>query len=259
MPPSLSPLPLADMPLLRSDVDWARVAYLLARGVPMTKVALDVGCSRWTLWRVLERSNILRRRLDEEQTRYRTEQAQTLKALTERALDIVQRRLAKDDAAMARWTIDRQKLWSLELPTAHLDAAAAAALATAGAADAEHDIAVEWPLEALARTDALACLKRASAQAARLNELVEAIEAAQAVALPAPPAGDPANATCTTKGAFESAPAPDEDDDASFYESDDILEHTSPESARGAGAAAGAPDGAGPRLSGPQPAPEPAA
>jgi hypothetical protein len=80
---------------------------MIAGGAPLRSVAERLGCSRTTLWRVLQRSDRLRTRILEEQRFLAVEAAGRFRGLHAAAVDAIEAAVRRGDLRAAFWVADR--------------------------------------------------------------------------------------------------------------------------------------------------------
>lgn len=86
---------------------WNEAAVMIAGGAPFKAVAERLGCSRTTLWRVLQRSERLRTRILEEQRFLAVEAAARFRGLHAAAVDAIETAVRRGDLRAAFWVADR--------------------------------------------------------------------------------------------------------------------------------------------------------
>ena len=126
--------PTGDGSRVASPDAWNEAAVMIAGGAPLKAVAERLGCSRTTLWRVLQRSERLRTRILEEQRFIAVEAAGRFKGLHAAAVDAIETAVRAGDLRAAFWVADRLGLAKTDV------GAAAAGLAIAE--DAERQAAL---------------------------------------------------------------------------------------------------------------------
>jgi hypothetical protein len=89
------------------QVDWRRVAQLLAEGHSTIHVATVMNCSRQTVWRILRRSQSLRARTSELRRHEMAETGARLFGLREMVVETIHQALLDGDKRTARWLADR--------------------------------------------------------------------------------------------------------------------------------------------------------
>ncbi len=109
---------------------WNEAAVMIAGGAPLKSVAERLGCSRTTLWRVLQRSERLRTRILEEQRFLAVEAAGRFRGLHAAAVDAIETAVRRGDLRAAFWVADRLGLAKTDVG----DAAACLAIAEDAAA-----------------------------------------------------------------------------------------------------------------------------
>lgn len=96
------------------EVTWAKIAFHLAAGVPIIKIAEYYRLSRSTIWRALSQSPNLRRRVAEERAMLRREADSRFVAMREIVVDTLYRAVADGNIRATLWMADRLGL-GLEL------------------------------------------------------------------------------------------------------------------------------------------------
>jgi len=99
--------PTGDGSRVASPDAWNEAAVMIAGGAPLKAVAERLGCSRTTLWRVLQRSERLRTRILEEQRFLAIEAAARFKGLHAAAVDAIETAVGRGDLRAAFWVADR--------------------------------------------------------------------------------------------------------------------------------------------------------
>jgi len=94
---------------------WNRAALMIARGDALKDVAARVGCSRSTLWRVLQRSERLRTRVAEEQRFLAVEAAGRFRGLQGAAVDAIEAAVMRGNLRAAFWVADRLGLARIDI------------------------------------------------------------------------------------------------------------------------------------------------
>jgi len=94
---------------------WNRAALMIARGDALKDVAARVGCSRSTLWRVLQRSERLRTRVAEEQRFLAVEAAGRFRGLQAAAVDAIEAAVRQGNLRAAFWVADRLGLARIDI------------------------------------------------------------------------------------------------------------------------------------------------
>ncbi len=89
------------------QVDWRRVAQLLAEGHSTIQVATMMHCSRQTVWRILRRSQSLRARTSELRRHEMAEAGSRLFGLRQMVVETIHQALIDGDKRTARWLADR--------------------------------------------------------------------------------------------------------------------------------------------------------
>ncbi|MFY8096081.1 MAG: hypothetical protein ACOVN0_21605 [Niveispirillum sp.] len=89
------------------EVTWAKIAFHLAAGVPIIKIAEHYKLSRTTIWRALSQSHNLRRRVAEERALMRREADSRFVALRELVVDTLYRAVADGNMRATLWAADR--------------------------------------------------------------------------------------------------------------------------------------------------------
>jgi hypothetical protein len=88
---------------------------MIARGDALKDVAAQVGCSRSTLWRVLQRSERLRARVAEEQRFLAVEAAGRFRGLQAAAVDAIEAAVRQGNLRAAFWVADRLGLARIDI------------------------------------------------------------------------------------------------------------------------------------------------
>ena len=99
--------PTGDGSRVASPEAWNEAAVMIAGGAPLKSVAEHLGCSRTTLWRVLQRSERLRTRILEEQRFLAVEAAARFRGLHAAAVDAIETAVGRGDLRAAFWVADR--------------------------------------------------------------------------------------------------------------------------------------------------------
>lgn len=94
----------------RTDEQWARVAYFLAAGVTVTEVARHFGLSRSTIWRAMQRSPGLRRRILAERTMLKRETDSRFVAMRHAVVEGLQRAITAGNVRALIWAANRLDL-----------------------------------------------------------------------------------------------------------------------------------------------------
>ncbi|MFV3130991.1 helix-turn-helix domain-containing protein [Niveispirillum sp. KHB5.9] len=89
------------------EATWAKIAFHLAAGVPIIKIAEHYKLSRSTIWRALGRSHNLRRRVAEESALMRREADSRFVAMRELVVDTLYRAVADGNMRATLWAADR--------------------------------------------------------------------------------------------------------------------------------------------------------
>lgn len=89
------------------EVTWAKIAFHLAAGVPIIKIAEHYKLSRTTIWRALSQSYNLRRRVAEERALMRREADSRFVAMRELVVDTLYRAVADGNMRATLWAADR--------------------------------------------------------------------------------------------------------------------------------------------------------
>ncbi|OYQ33708.1 hypothetical protein CHU95_15265 [Niveispirillum lacus] len=89
------------------EVTWAKIAFHLAAGVPIIKIAEHYKLSRTTIWRALSQSHNLRRRVAEERALMRREADSRFVAMRELVVDTLYRAVADGNMRATLWAADR--------------------------------------------------------------------------------------------------------------------------------------------------------
>ena len=98
-----------------SPETWNLAACMIARGDALKDVAARVGCSRSTLWRVLQRSERLRTRIAEEQRFLAVEAAGRFRGLHGAAVDAIEAAVREGNLRAAFWVADRLGLARMDI------------------------------------------------------------------------------------------------------------------------------------------------
>ncbi|MQP67205.1 hypothetical protein GE253_17920 [Niveispirillum sp. SYP-B3756] len=94
----------------RSDEQWARIAYYLASGVTVTEVARHFTLSRSTIWRALQRSPGLRRRIAAEWEMLRRESDSRFVAMRHAVVEGLSRAINAGNIRAILWAAERLEL-----------------------------------------------------------------------------------------------------------------------------------------------------
>lgn len=94
----------------RSDEQWARIAYYLASGVTVTEVARHFSLSRSTIWRALQRSPGLRRRIAAEREMLRRESDSRFVAMRHAVVEGLSRAINAGNIRAILWAAERLEL-----------------------------------------------------------------------------------------------------------------------------------------------------
>lgn len=94
----------------RTDEQWARVAYFLAAGVTVTEVARHFGLSRSTIWRAMQRSPGLRRRILAERNMLKRETDSRFVAMRHAVVEGLQRAITAGNVRALIWAANRLDL-----------------------------------------------------------------------------------------------------------------------------------------------------
>lgn len=94
----------------RSDEQWARIAYYLASGVTVTEVARHFTLSRSTIWRALQRSPGLRRRIAAEREMLRRESDSRFVAMRHAVVEGLSRAINAGNIRAILWAAERLEL-----------------------------------------------------------------------------------------------------------------------------------------------------
>lgn len=100
------------------DEDWARVAYFIAKGVSVTEVAKHFGVSRTTIWRGMQRSSGLRRRILSERRMLQRESDNRFVALREAVVTGLTEAISNGNVRVLLWAAKRLDLGGSLLPAA---------------------------------------------------------------------------------------------------------------------------------------------
>lgn len=92
------------------DEDWARVAYFIAKGVSVTEVAKHFGVSRTTIWRGMQRSSGLRRRILSERRMLQRESDNRFVALREAVVTGLMEAISNGNVRVLLWAAKRLDL-----------------------------------------------------------------------------------------------------------------------------------------------------
>lgn len=87
----------------RSGVNWALVAWYMARGFSMRETAEKVGCSRTSIWRAMKASDRLREQILRERKDFEAESGARLRGLAERAVRTIEAHLNQGNLRAAVW------------------------------------------------------------------------------------------------------------------------------------------------------------
>lgn len=98
------------------DEDWARVAYFIAKGVSVTEVAKHFGVSRTTIWRGMQRSSGLRRRILSERRMLQRESDNRFVALREAVVTGLMEAISNGNVRVLLWAAKRLDLGGSILP-----------------------------------------------------------------------------------------------------------------------------------------------
>ncbi|MGQ3046545.1 MAG: helix-turn-helix domain-containing protein [Niveispirillum sp.] len=105
------------------DEDWARVAYFIAKGVSVTEVAKHFGVSRTTIWRGMQRSSGLRRRILSERRMLQRESDNRFAALRDAVVTGLIEAISAGNVRVLLWAAKRMDLGGSILRAAAGDAA----------------------------------------------------------------------------------------------------------------------------------------
>lgn len=94
----------------RTDEQWARIAYYLASGVTVTEVARHFKLSRSTIWRALQRSPGLRRRIAAEREMLRRESDSRFVAMRHAVVEGLSRAINAGNIRAILWAAERLEL-----------------------------------------------------------------------------------------------------------------------------------------------------
>lgn len=94
----------------RTDEQWARIAYYLAAGVTIAEVARHFRLSRSTIWRALQRSPGLRRRIVAEREMLRRESDSRFVAMRHAVLEGLSRAINAGNIRAILWAAQRLEL-----------------------------------------------------------------------------------------------------------------------------------------------------
>jgi hypothetical protein len=86
---------------------WAKIAFHLAAGVPIIKIAEHYKLSRTTIWRAINGSHNLRRRVAEERALMRREADSRFVAMRELVVDTIYRAVADGNMRATLWAAER--------------------------------------------------------------------------------------------------------------------------------------------------------
>ena len=89
------------------EVTWAKIAFHLAAGVPIIKIAEHYKLSRTTIWRAISQSPNLRRRIAEERALMRREADSRFVAMRELVVDTLYRAVADGNIRATIWAAER--------------------------------------------------------------------------------------------------------------------------------------------------------
>ncbi len=92
------------------DEDWARVAYFIAKGVSVTEVAKHFGVSRTTIWRGMQRSSGLRRRILSERRMLQRESDNRFAALRDAVVTGLIEAISAGNVRVLLWAAKRMDL-----------------------------------------------------------------------------------------------------------------------------------------------------
>lgn len=98
------------------DEDWARVAYFIAKGVSVTEVAKHFGVSRTTIWRGMQRSSGLRRRILSERRMLQRECDSRFVALRDAVVTGLIEAISAGNVRVLLWAAKRLDLGGSILP-----------------------------------------------------------------------------------------------------------------------------------------------
>ncbi|OYQ35552.1 hypothetical protein CHU95_07445 [Niveispirillum lacus] len=98
------------------DEDWARVAYFIAKGVSVTEVARHFGVSRTTIWRGMQRSAGLRRRVLSERRMLQRESDHRFVALRDAVVTGLAEAISAGNVRVLLWAAKRLDLGGSILP-----------------------------------------------------------------------------------------------------------------------------------------------
>lgn len=98
------------------DEDWARVAYFIAKGVSVTEVAKHFGVSRTTIWRGMQRSSGLRRRILSERRMLQRESDNRFVALRDAVVTGLTEAISNGNVRVLLWAAKRLDLGGSILP-----------------------------------------------------------------------------------------------------------------------------------------------
>jgi hypothetical protein len=94
----------------RTDEQWARIAYYLASGVTVAEVARHYGLSRSTIWRAMQRSPGLRRRIAAEREMLRRESDSRFVAMRHAVVEGLSRAINAGNIRAILWAAQRLEL-----------------------------------------------------------------------------------------------------------------------------------------------------
>lgn len=114
-PPSPGERRSGDGSRVASPEAWNEAAVMIAGGAPLKSVAERLGCSRTTLWRVLQRSERLRTRILEERRFLAVEAAARFRGLHKAAVDAIEAAVRRGDLRAAFWVADRLGLAAIDV------------------------------------------------------------------------------------------------------------------------------------------------
>ncbi|WP_133065507.1 hypothetical protein [Niveispirillum lacus] len=89
------------------EITWAKIAFHLAAGVPIIKIAEHYKLSRTTIWRAISQSPNLRRRIAEERALMRREADSRFVAMRELVVDTLYRAVADGNMRATIWAAER--------------------------------------------------------------------------------------------------------------------------------------------------------
>ncbi|AUN30038.1 hypothetical protein C0V82_07205 [Niveispirillum cyanobacteriorum] len=90
-----------------TDVAWAKIAFHIAAGRKIKEITAEYGVSRTTIWRALQRSHNLRRRIAEERALLRREAESRFVSLRTLVVDSIYHAVASGDMRATLWAADR--------------------------------------------------------------------------------------------------------------------------------------------------------